>query len=499
MEMGYPENGVTKRVFEAVTMIRGRILQMMQAPGFIILALTLWMVCILFYRLGDLSLDPDEGNILKWSTEVYKKAPTIPALISHAIQERGFYQAKEYPGLNIFINAAFFQWFGASVWTARLVSALLALGIIPFFFLLARRLFQQTAPALTGAVIIATSAPMLFLMRQCRYTSLTMLATLCLIWAYLNVLDRKKYSPIHMGGAVLLFFFTAFHIFLPVLIGITLHALWYYRGYRRGAITGSLILFAIGISWIVPDNLVSGPSWYFSFYQQLQAIEPITVLHKLHVYFLEFNFICMPISFILVYILLFRKRWNRYFVLIMGTVCGGVILALSPAGNILLKDVFGVLLDMVWPSFSPWWFNRLVDPRSWLALLCCIGVVVLFLRVEKSSFHPVLLLLTIMMGAVIAYCIVPQYRIPWTRYLASTFVCGFLIAGYLTAQIMEKHRTLGMAMIGLHMTSNILSVVPFVPGHYPYFQWKLPQFIYRLFTGDNINEIITNFIRIPPL
>ena len=81
----------------------------------------------------------------------------------------------------------------------------------------------------------------------------------------------------------------------------------------------------------------------------------------------------------------------------------------------------------------------------------------------------------------------------------TSFVFGFLLAGYLTAQIMQKNRVLGISMILLHMTSNILSVVPFVPGHYPYFQWKLPQWIYRLVTGDPISEIVTNFIRIPPL
>jgi hypothetical protein len=83
--------------------------------------------------------------------------------------------------------------------------------------------------------------------------------------------------------------------------------------------------------------------------------------------------------------------------------------------------------------------------------------------------------------------------------MASSYVCVFLLSGYLLTKIIEKNKLLGISMILLHMTSNILSVVPFVPGEYPYFQWKLPQLIYRLVTGDPISEIVTNFIRIPPL
>ena len=83
--------------------------------------------------------------------------------------------------------------------------------------------------------------------------------------------------------------------------------------------------------------------------------------------------------------------------------------------------------------------------------------------------------------------------------MASSYVFVFLLSGYLLTKIIEKNKLLGISMILLHMTSNILSVVPFVPEHYPYFQWKLPQWIYRLVTGDPISEIVTNFIRIPPL
>ena len=476
-----------------------RVLKVMKTPRGAIFAITLWSICMLFYRLGDLAMDPDEGNILKWSTDVYNQTPTFWSLIKYAIREHGFYQSTNYPGLNIFITAAFFHWFGVSLWTARLVSVLIALGVAPLFFCVARRLFHHSTPALISLVMLATSAPIIFLMRQCRYTSLTIVATLWLTWAYLEVLDRKKYGLVQLAGAVLLFFYTAFYIFLPIFIGLMAHAFWHYRGPRKRLMVSGLVLFAIGVSWLTPDRIISGPAWYLSFFQKLWFMDHIAVVYKLNVVLQELNMMSLPVSFILITVFIFRHKWNPYVAWGMMTVCCGVLLTLSPLGDIILKDVVAILLDSAWPTFSPWWFNRLVDPLSWLVLFFCTGLTMLFFYGNLSSAHPVTILIFILVGAMLAYCIVPQYRIPWTRYLASSFIFGFLLAGYLVAQIMHKNKFLGMSMIALHMTSNLLSVLPFVPGQYPYFQWKLPQWIFRLVTGDPVNDIITNFIRVPPL
>ena len=490
---------MSNTLFNQITPYRNRILQMFQTPWGAVFAMTVWGASILFYRLGDLVLDPDEALIIEWTLDVYAQTPTLWDLVKHIVRERGFYQPETYSGLNIFLTVAFFQWLGVSTWTARLVSVLFALGVIPAFFCVARRIFHQTTPALLGALVLATSAPIIFLMRQGRYTSLTILATLWLTWAYLEVLDRKKYGLLQLTGAALLFFFTAFHIFLPIAVGITFHAIWYFRGPRLWGLTGVLVIFLTGVSWLTPDNYIAGPSWYLTWLQKFWMMDHITIVHKLRVYLLELNLISMPVSFIFIYVYVYRKQWNKF--IVWGTIilCSGILIMLSPLGDAILKNIVGIILDTAWPTFSPWWFNRVVDARSWLLLFCCTGLAIIFFYGKLSSSHPLALLIIVLVGAMFTYCIVPQYRMPWTRYLASSFVFGFLLAGYLTAQIMQKNRVLGISMILLHITGNFLSVVPFVPGHYPYFQWKLPQWIYRLVTGDPISEIVTNFIRIPPL
>ena len=490
---------MSNTLFNHITPYPNRILQILQTPWGAVFAMTVWAGSILFYRLGDLVLDPDEALIIEWTLDVYAQTPTVWDLVKHIVRERGFYQPDPYPGLNIFLTVAFFQWLGVSTWTARLASALIALGVIPAFFCVSRRIFHHTTPALLGALLLATSAPIIFLMRQGRYTSLTILATLWLTWAYLEVLDRKKYGLLQLTGAVILSFFTAFHIFLPVAVGFTLHALWHFRGSRLWGLIGILVLFSAGVTWFTPDKYIDGPAWFMTLFQKIWSMDQITVLYKLKVYLLELNLISMPLVFIPIYVYVRRDQWNRRVVLSVIAVCVGTLVMLSPLGDTILKDLIAPALDVVWPSFSPWWFNRVVDSRSWLFMGLAVGLGLLFYYGQWSSPSYLALPIIVLLGIIMTHCVLPQYLVIWTRHMASSYVFVFLLSGYLLTKIIEKNKLLGVSMILLHMTSNILSVVPFVPEHYPYFQWKLPQWIYRLVTGDPISEIVTNFIRIPPL
>lgn len=465
--------------------------------------LTIILICasfLLFYRLGELKLDKDEALIVVWATEVHENAPTWTDLGRRIIAERGYYKTWLYPGLNIYLIDISFRLFGQSPWAARLPSALIGLLTIPAFYLVARRLLTNPTAALIGTILLASSAPLLFLMRQCRYTSLTIFAGLWLVWAYLDLMDRKRSGVWHGLGATILFYNATFYLFLPVLLSLGLHGLLYTRGtFRRNlllAIAGTLGL----VVFLAPSLRLSasriGTDLILAFSQN-----QIAILYKLSTCVSELNLFGLPFLVIPIYLWACSTRNDgRWITWTAAGLAIGYLVLGDPAGQWVLREGFGGIIDWVVPSLSPWLFNRLVDYRSWLLLGFAATLLLCYRQLQTPETRyslsiPILLIF----GILFTYCIIPTFRMPWTRYLANPLVASFLLGGFLLSGIMTRSRLLAILLLVAHVTTNLLSVLPFTPEHYPYLQWKLPHWGHRLLTGDPVAETITNFIRLPPL
>lgn len=465
--------------------------------------LTVILICasfLLFYRLGELKLDKDEALIVVWATEVHDNAPTWSDLGRRIISERGYYKTWLYPGLNIYLIDVSFRLFGLSPWAARLPSALIGLLTIPAFYLVARRLLANPTAALIGTILLASSAPILFLMRQCRYTSLTIFAGLWLIWAYLDLMNRKRSGIWHGIGAMVLFYNATFYLFLPVLLSVGLHSLLYTRGaFRRKlllAIAGVLALVVI----LAPSLRLSaskiGHDLTLAFSQN-----QIAILYKLSTCLSELNLFGIPFLLVPIYLYTCSSGTNEPWVkkTSVGLALGYLVLA-DPAGQWLLREGLGGVIDWLIPSLSPWLFNRLVDYRSWLLLGFAATVPLCYRQLQTPMTRFALSIpVLVIFGVILTYSLIPTFRMPWTRYLANPLVASFLLGGFLLAGIMDRSRPLAVLLLLAHVTTNLLSVIPFTPEHYPYLQWKLPHWGYRLLTGDPITETITNFVRLPPL
>ncbi|MBM3265858.1 MAG: glycosyltransferase family 39 protein [candidate division Zixibacteria bacterium] len=461
--------------------------------------LMVWTASILFFRLGDLAFDPDEALIRTWAVEVHDNAPTWTALGQRIVQERGYYLEHYYPGLNIYLTAGAFRGFGVSAFTARLPSVLIALLCIPLFYLTVQRLFRNPTVTLVATILLTTSAPLLFLMRQCRYTSLTVLAGLWLVWAYLDLMDRKRSGLWHGAGASILFIYTSFYLYLPLALSLGGHSLLFARGTARRNMALLIAAGTIMVLAVIPAKKFS-IAHLVDQYDRLMSGNQIAILHKMSVCLDEINLFGLP--FLLIPIYLHTRRGERIPPSTLWTATGffaAFALLTSTIGAFLLHDGVGSVLDRLWPSLSPRIFNRIVDYRSYVLLVVVAASALSFyhLRASPQKFQ-IGLPIAVMAGMIALYCIIPIYRMPWTRYLANPLVVSFILGGVLIAGIGERHRLFAAGLSAVHISSNLLSLLPFSPNDYPLWQWKLPHWVYRMATGDLIPEIILNFVQVPP-
>lgn len=488
---------VTEKIMEFISSLASR-LSRQQRDFCTVGAITLAVSFLLFYRLGELALDPDEALIIEWTAALNAEYPTVWELAASFVKNGGFVHLKKesslYPSINIYLSAFAFHLFGINPWAARLPSAIIALFTIPLFYHVSRRLINSHGVAMMATMLFATSAPLLFLMRQNRYTSATVLLTLWLILAYLGIIKRKKYAIFQFVLVIVLFFYTAYYIFCPVAFGLMCHALIFNpHGIRRktGLLFGTMFG---GISLSAP-LLAKDYTWLINaVIDHVSNRAPIMVIDSIHLSAFEVNVIGMPLVTVVIYLMVQPiSNLSGGLSWIAAVLWLGLMIATSSLGPIIYVAA-GSMVDHLWPSFSPWLFNRLIDPRSW-SLLCIAAGAILAIRClvnSKSNAAAMLsIVVTVIMGAILAYALI--YPKLWTRYLACVIAISFIPGGYLLYQIYLRKRILGVLITVLVVSSNILSIVPFTKNHYPYWDWKLPYWTYRLISGDLMDHNVLNF------
>jgi hypothetical protein len=91
------------------------------------------------------------------------------------------------------------------------------------------------------------------------------------------------------------------------------------------------------------------------------------------------------------------------------------------------------------------------------------------------------------------YCFIPFYVMAYTRYLTGVILLSFVVFGYLAFEIIKVKPVMGYSILFLHMSCDLLSILPFTRSLPSYWQWELPHWMYRLVTGDQFHEDVTNF------
>lgn len=457
-----------------------------------LLAIMAGSLPLLFYRLGDLALDPDEGTIIRWATELHRMEPSFFDLLVRFVRDGGFYGP--YPGLNIYLTVLSFRGFGISTWAARLPAVLIAFGTIPLLYRVADRILRNPTAALFSTLTFATSAPLLFLMRQCRYTSLTICATLWFVWAYLDLLERKPSGLPQCIGAMVVFFYTSFYIFVPVAVGVTLHCLLYARGQaRRTALLVFVVVF-LGVTLAVPSHRLSW-HWPLDFLKEIWQSPPVTMLNNLRLCANEINLVGLPYALVIVFLIVTQHaRSAAWLPWTAGLLWGGFVVTSSPLMTPVFEGV-SVWLDQAWPGLSPWVFNRLVDPRSYfIVIFAVVGSLILWTlwKPIPNTVRQLSLPILILIGTTVAFSMVFT-ELVWTRYLAGTIALSFIIVGFMLAEIQARHRPLAIILLLLIVSSNVLSAVPLLVAHPAPWQWKLPHWVSRLASGDPCADIVLNF------
>ncbi len=224
------------------------------------LVLIILFGCALFLFLGNL------GNQYLWDDE----AET--ALISKTILAHGVpmgYDGKNYfsqlmgadctknylwiwhPWLPFYLLALFFQLFGVNTFVARLPFAILGIASVFMTYYFCKTLLQSRRTAAIAASLLLISVPFLILSRQCRYYSMASFFSLAVLYAYIGILNNKKYSSVFFVLSSVLLFHTLYSYCAATLAAVGLHALLFHRSNLRKVLSAVAVIVLLNVFWIV--------------------------------------------------------------------------------------------------------------------------------------------------------------------------------------------------------------------------------------------------------
>jgi 4-amino-4-deoxy-L-arabinose transferase-like glycosyltransferase len=150
--------------------------------------------------------------------------------------------------LPFYVLAGFYKVFGVSTFVSRLPFALFGFGTVVLIYFFAKVLWPGTRIPAIAAALLAVSVPFLLMCRQCRYYSMTMFFSVLSLYAYLAILQRKKYATLLFFAASTLLFHSQ-HIYVVVLFAsVGVHCVIF----RRDRLKILLVVIAVTISVNLP-------------------------------------------------------------------------------------------------------------------------------------------------------------------------------------------------------------------------------------------------------
>jgi len=171
-------------------------------------------------------------------------------------QELGAEYGKNYiwkwhTWLSFYIIAGFFGLLGANTFVARLPFALFGIASVFLTYYFCKAMWKSRKIAATAALLLLISVPFLILSRQCRYYSMTAFFSLWGLYAYIGLLDRKKYAHITFVLSLVLLFHTHYIYCVTLLATVVLHALLFHRDRLRTILLLVGVVVLVNVPWVI--------------------------------------------------------------------------------------------------------------------------------------------------------------------------------------------------------------------------------------------------------
>jgi hypothetical protein len=206
------------------------------------------------------------GNQYLWQDEA-QTACIAKTILTHGIplgsdgtntftQEYGAEYGKDFvwrwhTWLSFYVLALFFKLFGTSNFVCRLPFALFGIGSVLMGYYLGKALWGTRGAAVLTVALLLLSVPFLLLLRQCRSYSMAIFFSMWGLYAYLQLLERRKHAGVAFAVAAILLF-QSYHIYFGALVAaVVVHAALFHRDRLRTVLLLSIITTLINLPWII--------------------------------------------------------------------------------------------------------------------------------------------------------------------------------------------------------------------------------------------------------
>ena len=153
--------------------------------------------------------------------------------------------------LSFYVLALFFKLFGTSNFVCRLPFALFGIGSVLMGYYLGKALWGTRRAGVLTVALLLLSVPFLLLLRQCRQYSMAIFFSMWGLYAYLQLLERRKYAGVAFALAAVLLF-QSYHIYYGALMAaVIVHAALFHRERFRTVLLVSVITALINLPWII--------------------------------------------------------------------------------------------------------------------------------------------------------------------------------------------------------------------------------------------------------
>ena len=215
------------------------------------------------------------------------------------------YQWKFHPWLPFYIVAFSQAVLGESAFSSRLPFAIFGFLSIILLFFLTRRLFKKDSIALLTTLFASTSIPFILLMRQCRYYGLLVFLVLCIVWAYLKILEKKTGYLWLLGILLVALCYTNHGAFIPVSLTILIHSFFLNK---EKVLSKKIILMFIAVSALAIP-------WFIYSYapNHLAGLKLIALKKNLEFEIRVLNKYIFPLSFFIILYAIYcfkNKTWK---------------------------------------------------------------------------------------------------------------------------------------------------------------------------------------------
>jgi hypothetical protein len=215
---------------------------------------------LIFHRLDNRALWSDEAETALLAESILRVG--IPKIEPNAawlyapsmgwINEDGIWIWT--PWLDEYVAALSFSVFSPTRWSARFPFALVGWLAGGWLMYLVYRTTRSLSWAIVGGLLFFTSLPLLYHIRQCRYYSLSLGASLLLAHGFLASLQgRHRLARWEMAGSLLIQFFTLTPMAIASSVSLAA-AHWvipsHRSAYRRDCFLAILPMFLLGGGWL---------------------------------------------------------------------------------------------------------------------------------------------------------------------------------------------------------------------------------------------------------